>query len=261
MADQYPASTQPLGVARVLPTPPPPTGRGVPGFRQSQSVYKREIHNTLVKLMSKGVVSKSEFAAMCNVTPAAVANWIARGKIGPEALVGAGRSARIDVDVAIKHLQERLDVNQRFGLNGVGTKLDLAAPLLDRAPAPDAPPSVEEQIKREKLRQAQLATARLEEQDRLARGLYCNAVAVREQMVKIPARVLAAFEGSLPDVAAALAAKYRLPARDLLHEMRAQNRKLRVRVAAEFAAQADAEPETVEDDMDNAADEGNDGPR
>ncbi|PWB90682.1 hypothetical protein C5688_09155 [Methylocystis sp. MitZ-2018] len=211
--------------------------------------------------MGVKIMSKSDFAAVCNVAPSCVSNWIARGKIKPDALVGEGRGAKIIVDVATKQLQESLDPNQRFGLNGISTRLDLAAPSLPASkPAPEADiapstpptptePSVEDQIKREKLRQAQLATSRAEEQDRLSRGVYINAVAAREEMARIPRRIVDAFDGAIPEFAAAIAAKWQIPARDATHLLHAEFRRTRTRMAQEFAALAAEELEIIEDDL------------
>lgn len=175
--------------------------------------------------MGMTIMSKSDFAAACGVTPSCVANWISRGKIRPEALIGEGRGAKIIVDVATKQLQESLDPNQRFGLNGISTRLDLNEPsqpppalrpasAKSSAPTPlqtePAAQSVEDQIKREKLRQAQLATARAEEQDRLSRGVYINAADARDETKKVAARIVESFDGAIPDLAADLAAKWQL---------------------------------------------------
>lgn len=126
-----------------------------------------------------------------------------------------------------------------------------------RHPAPlpsstePATQSVEDLIKREKLRQAQLATARAEEQDRLSRGVYINAVAAREEMARIPRRIVDAFDGAVPEFAAAFAAKWQLPARDVTHLLRAEFRRARIRMAQEFAALADDAPQFMEDDLDD----------
>jgi hypothetical protein len=216
--------------------------------------------------MSDKIVSKSDFAAACNVTPSCVANWISRGKIGPEALVGDGRAARIKFDVAMAHLKERLDPSQRFGLNGISTKLDDSPPPPQassarassvRPAAQPSEPSVEDQIKREKLLQAQLATSRAKEQDRLSRGVYILAADARDDSTRAAAQLVASFEGAIPELAAAVAAKWQLPARDVMHLLRAEFRKIRARVAAEFAELAAAEPEFIRDDRtDGRTDDG-----
>ncbi|AZG76290.1 hypothetical protein [Methylocystis rosea] len=210
--------------------------------------------------MGEKIVSKSDFAGACNVTPSCVANWISRGKISGDALVGEGRGARIKFDVAMAQLKERLDPSQRFGLNGISTKLDDAPatphgpsppPSSARPPAQPFDPSVEDQIKREKLLQAQLATSRAKEQDRLSRGVYILAAEARDETKRAAAQLVASFEGRVPDLAAAIAAKWQLPARDVTHLLRAEIRKIRARLAAEFAELAAAEPEFIDDDLDD----------
>jgi hypothetical protein len=84
-----------------------------------------------VNKMNNNFVKKSKFAQMCNVSAGRVSQWIAEGKIGPEALVGEGQRAKINVQLAFEHLKERLDSNQRFSLNGLSTKLNG-----DASPAP-----------------------------------------------------------------------------------------------------------------------------
>ncbi len=189
------------------------------------------------------IVRKSAFASLRGVTPGRVSQWIAEGKIHGPAIVGEGRSAMIDASVAVAQLRNSLDVNQRFGLNGVGTRLDLppaaspaAAPIVD---------TVEAQIKAEKLRQAQLTTSRLEEEDRSRRGLYIDAAASRAEIARVAAELLKAFEGALPDFAAALAGKFQIPSRDALHLMRAEFRRFRERHAEAHGRAAAAEPETI----------------
>lgn len=202
---------------------------------------------------SPQIVGKSAFAAQRNVSPGRVTQWISEGKIGPEALSGEGRSAKIIVAVANEHLRQRLDPSQRFGINGLTTRLDDGSPVAPSAtpvalPAP--PPIVdtfESQLKAEKLRQAQLSTRRSEEQDRLLRGVYILARDVADQNKRIAAKLVESFEGALADFASALAAKHEIPARDVLHLLRAEFRKVRGRMAADFAAAAAAEPEIVAD--------------
>lgn len=205
------------------------------------------------------IVRKSAFAAMRGVSPGRVTQWITAGHIGPDALVGEGREARIRVDVATAQLRERLDPNQRFGLNGLPTRLDedpQPAPAIvvpQASPpqaAPDPPPpsnSVEERIKREKLRQAELTTRRAEESDRLARGVYILARDAREETTRVAAKMFEAFDGALVDFAAALSAKYEIPARDITHLLRKEMRRVRERMSADFAARAAGEPETLDD--------------
>ncbi|MEA1674087.1 hypothetical protein [Nitrospirillum sp. BR 11163] len=59
-------------------------------------------------------MTKGEFAAFVNRTPAAVSQWIARGKLTDDALIGIGRTARINVPVAMRQLGSNLDLGQQL---------------------------------------------------------------------------------------------------------------------------------------------------
>lgn len=197
------------------------------------------------------VVRKSEFAKMRGVSPGRVTQWITEGKIGPDALVGEGRSAQINAPVALAHLRERLDVDQRFGLNGVSTRLDNPAPLLP-PPGVAAPreitDSAETQIKAEKLTQAQIQTRRMLQEERAARGVYVRAEEARAEYARIAADFLKTFDGALVDFASALAGRFQVPQRDVLHLLRGEFRKVRERAARKFADAASLEAEVVDDD-------------
>jgi len=176
------------------------------------------------------LVSKVEFARLRNVSLRRVYQWLESGQIGPEAIV----DGRIRVDVATSHLRDRLDPSQRFGLNGLSTRLH-AVPQSEHSETPPGQPSVEQRIKQEKLRQAELMTIRAEERDRLARGVYVLASAVREENGRLAARLFEAFDGALIDFAAAISARYQIPARDALHLLRKEMLRVRESVSAELA--------------------------
>ena len=77
---------------------------------------------------------------MCNVSKGRVTQWITAGQISGAAIVGEGRSAMIDSELARAQLKERLAINERLGENGLNTKLDDSvsppAPRAPRAPVP-----------------------------------------------------------------------------------------------------------------------------
>lgn len=209
------------------------------------------------------LLSKGQFATRIGVSPGRISQMIAEGKIGPEAIDGGGLRAKIKVDVALQHLKQRLDPNQRFGLNGITTRLDQPgepAALLPRqedpraAPISDVPPPidpVEDRIKREKLRQAELVTAKLEREDRAAHGAYLRTEVAREEMTRIAGALMTIFEGSLQDMSGALAAQFSISSRDTLHLLRQEFRKVRERAAAAHREAATTLPETEEDSEDN----------
>jgi hypothetical protein len=144
------------------------------------------------------VVRKSEFAKTARVTKANVTHWLNAGHISGDAVVGEGRTAMIDVELAMAQLQERLSINERFGLNGLDTNLEPPTP----APAPVLGPiaaasvakewpegrhgvrvipegetegTVEARIKAEKLKQAEFLTNRLKLEDAARNGKYMDA--------------------------------------------------------------------------------------
>ena len=141
-------------------------------------------------------IRKSEFAKLCNVSAPGVSQWISGGKIDGKAIVGEGRGALIDVDLARAQLKERLSTNERCGLNGLNTKLDdvparRSGPALpnvggdvaesapaarrqrvDSAPEDDEDPgSVDAQLKTEKLEQNKILTRKLRTEERARDGI------------------------------------------------------------------------------------------
>src|ERR1700683_3403056 len=88
-------------------------------------------------------VSKAEFGEIMAVRRQRVSQWLGARQIDGEALIGEGRAARINVDVAKLQLDSRLDLGQRLGANGKA-RLDGTSAGLD---------SVTAEIKAERLRQ------------------------------------------------------------------------------------------------------------
>ena len=194
------------------------------------------------------VVTKGRFAEIINVSAGRVSQMIAAGQISGDALVGEGRAARIDVALAKEQLRRTIDPAQRFGANGIGTRLASAA--TSPAPGlrePSASDLVDEQIRQEKLRQIQLANERADEAAAARRGLYVEAAEARRETGRIAGRMLNLFEGGLADIASALAAKFELPQRDVLHLLRHEFRGLRQRAADQARAEASGLPHLVED--------------
>ena len=202
------------------------------------------------------IVRKGEFAELLGVTAGRISQLIAEKKLRPPALVGEGRAARIVVPLARQQLKEALDPAQRFGLNGITTRLDAPPPRVETPIASIAPPAelpladdtVETKIKAEKLRQAQLMTSRLEEEDRARRGVYVEASAARAELTRVASDMLKIFEGALPDFASELASKHQIPQRDALHLLRQAFRRVRERASLAAGAAAAAQPKAITDD-------------
>ena len=202
-------------------------------------------------------LSKGEFAAEIGVSPGRVSQMIAEGKIGPEALAGSGRTARIRVEIAKHQIAVRRDPGQALG-NGLGTRVDspvLTAPEnLDDAAgmrmAADVPTmggdSFDAQFKREKLAEIQRRNRKAAEEEAERRGRFIEAVDARTQMTRVASAMLSSFEGSLQTMATAIASKYGMPQRDVLHLLRSEFRGFRESEAKRFRTEADSLPETVD---------------
>ena len=196
------------------------------------------------------IVSKMEFAELVGVGPSCVSQWIARGKIGGDAIVGRGNRSRIRVDVAREQLQKNLDISQHLGANGkakLGPQKRAAgamevtvvgAPDLRSSPA-DAG-TVEAQIKLARLAQLDLANDKARAEAALRAGRYVKAEDSRQEMGRVAARLLAVMESSLAEMANALAADPSTSPRDTLRALRTAWRSVRARAAKAIGAEAGA---------------------
>jgi hypothetical protein len=170
-------------------------------------------------------LSKKNFAVLRNVTPARVSQWIRAGQIGADALVGTGRRARIDIELATEHLRGRLDVVQRLA-NG--------SAQLDEMPAHSG---LDEDFKRERLEGLQRQNRRLAAEEIARAGRYVDGQAARAELAKVAGRVVSIFDGELPEMAAAVAAKFDVAQQDVLQVLRGAFRN-----ACQRGTVAEAEP-------------------
>lgn len=202
------------------------------------------------------VVSKGDFARLIGVSPGRVSQYISEGKIKPDALDGEGVRAKIIVAVATAQLRASLDIGQRLG-NGIATRLDAAPelpPVLGQVKpaAPMLPTpgnSFEERLKAEKLAEMEMRNRKAREEERERRGQYTRTDDVRVALGQVANGMLNVFEGALSDFALAVAAKFEVPQRDVLHLLRAEFRAVRQK-AADAASRAKGEaPAVVADEV------------
>ena len=200
------------------------------------------------------VVSKGQFAALRNVSPGRVSQWISEGKIKPDALVGDGRNAKINVAMATQQLRDSLDVGQLTG-NGVGTRLDLPlpvqpvpAPAKEPAPSPAGDP-IADAIKQERLDQLRRANRREAEEEAARSGKYTDAAEAARQMGVIATKMMAVMEGSLAELATAVSARFEVPQRDVLHLLRSEFRKVRATAAKTFRDLAAELPSVINSEL------------
>lgn len=204
------------------------------------------------------VVPKGEFARICNVTPGRVSQWISEGKISGAALVGAGRSAKIAVAVAQQQLRRHIDVGQRLG-NGLQTRLEM--PAGDAAPAARSPAAdpIDDALRNERLRDMQFKNRESAEKELARRGIYTRTDDVRAAMGGLAAGMLNVFEGSLTDLANAIASAHQLPQRDVLHLLRTEFRTIRARAAQVARQRGEGLAPVIADEVADAVDAGEQG--
>ena len=212
------------------------------------------------------VVRKSEFARLCNFSKPRVSQLISAGQLTPPALIGEGKNQRIDVELGMAQLRERLSVNERFGLNGLDTNLEPPEPAEpSRAPStrkwdparaagprrsPKArPPSRPRPSSRPRRPSSPiLLTDRLNAEAAARNGKYMDAQGAAGGMTRQADEMLKIFEGAFPEFASALAAKFQISQRESLFLLREEFRRVRAQLSAVCASKAAKEPQTVEDD-------------
>lgn len=198
-------------------------------------------------------MSKGEFASHIGVSAGRISQYIASGHIGADALIGEGRSARVNVDLAVEQIRARRDIGQSLG-NGLTTRLDpepepsaqQASPVLGRK-------SVDEEIKAARLesdrRKNRLAA--VDEAQRLAQ--LVPVPELRRQLTTLATKMDEEAAGMLADFATAIAADFHLAQRDVLHLLRRVRNEKKAGVAARAKAAAGALPETIEAVIEDAA--------
>jgi hypothetical protein len=185
---------------------------------------------------AEDAVTKGRFAVLAGVSQPRVSQWLAEGKISGDAIVGSGPKARIRVAVAQKQLRRNLDASQHLGANGRA-----------RVASGDDDGTVEDDIKRARLEQLSLANEHARAVREAEAGRYVLVTGVQQEMGRIAGRMVGMFEGSLGELAMAVAGKFNVPARDVLHVLRTTFRVIRERTAKTESGIAKALPATVED--------------
>lgn len=205
-------------------------------------------------------LSKQDFAQHINVSKGRVSQMLADGTIGRDALVGEGRSARIDVDKAIRQISLRRDIGQSMG-NGLNTRVssllidDADSELADAARRDTSMTPAKAATKTDDLAQ-QLQLERLESEKRKNRiaaadelvrqGQMVPADQVRSAMNKLARQVDEENGAMLADFASEIASKFGLVQRDVLHLLRQVRNEKKAAVAERARVRAGEIPETVE---------------
>lgn len=204
------------------------------------------------------VLSKSEFAAHIGVSAGRISQMIASGMIGADALEGEGRSARVVVARAVEQIRRKRDIGQALG-NGLGTRLetptdasptDVGTPSLS---ALDRAPSVDDEIKQERLQAERRRNRVAAAEEALRNGQLVEAAKVRAEMARLAAAVDEENAGMLPDFASAIAAQFQIPQRDVLHLLRRIRTEKKAQAAERARRRLEGMPETAESIIEESA--------
>lgn len=199
-------------------------------------------------------LSKSAFADHIGVSPARISQYLKSGMIDVDCLVkdATGRE-KIVVAKAVEQIRRKRNIGQALG-NGLGTRLDDRPADVTSTPA--GPPSprvqtVDDEIKAERLESERRKNrlAALEEATNL--GQLVPADQVRAEMGKLARQVDEENGAMLADFATAIAAKYELPQRDILHLLRQVRSDKKAAVSARAKARADSLPQTTQVGIDD----------
>ncbi len=191
------------------------------------------------------VLTKGEFAAHINVSAGRVSQMIAQGLIGPDALRGEGRSARIHVATALEQIRARRHVGQSLG-NGIGTTLDGSASATASTQPDTGPADPARLIQLERLETERRRNRLAKVEEARVLGQLVDGAAVEREAGRVAQQVVSAFVGMQPDIANAIAAKFNLPQRDVLHLIRQVTNDKRAGLAQAHRQAAEALPETLE---------------
>jgi hypothetical protein len=167
-------------------------------------------------------VSKSQFARLSNVGKSRVTSWLTEGKIDGAAIVGEGRFARIDVDLARVQLKARLSTNESHGLNGLWTDLGDDAPEV----------SLADRLKALKVREAEYKVDRLEAEERLEDGTLMRTTGAQKGYHQVGSDLMTFFEGTIRVFADAMARDHGVPQKDAMITLRREYMAARADAAA-----------------------------
>ncbi|TIX16219.1 MAG: hypothetical protein E5V46_03320 [Mesorhizobium sp.] len=198
-------------------------------------------------------MSKADFARHIGVTRGRVSQYVAEGTIGPDALDGQGRTARVIVAKAIEQIRQRRDIGQALG-NGLSTRLDPPAePAGTVTPFPGGAgadgerkqPTIDDEIKAERLQAERRRNRLAAVEEAMRQGQLVEAASAMAAMKKEIKALDDAFGGMLADLATAVSAQFGLPQRDVLHLLRRIRSEKKAALAERARRRAESLPERV----------------
>jgi hypothetical protein len=201
--------------------------------------------------MGINAMSKSGFARAIGVSPARITQYINEGIIEPSALIGEGRSAKINYDIAVRQVSEMRDPTQAT-VNGTA-ELPLGAGDADTAEQQTGPTiggndpqrsSLDIQLKEQKLAREQRINRRAALEDATEAGRLVPAEDFEVELARAIQRTMQVYEAAVPEMARAIAAGFGAPQRDVEHTLRKVITDVRSKASKVEAERAETMPET-----------------
>lgn len=198
--------------------------------------------------MQRTVESKGDYARRHGRAPSSVSNWIAEGKISPEALIGTGVRARIWVERADADLARSLDPGQQAAQAHPIEGAIMTPPAPPRASLAATTTPVGEDLADDFVRRRRKADAdRAEHEAEMARrklavddGRWIDAAAAQRAWSAELAKLLAGVDTFLGNrLAHAIADRFGLDWKELAVLLRQEFRRHRDGVADEAEAVID----------------------
>ena len=200
-------------------------------------------------------MTKAEYAAHRGVNATRISQYIKEGKIGPNALVGVGVRAKINIELADKQLAERLDASQSFGHNGKAAERVLTAPEVPSQPDMESPDwggqtsdqSALKRVAEERARQEELRTAKMEREEAQSIGRYMLTSEARGLAGRAATEAFTVMDRAARDMANAVAAEFSVDKALAATVINKVWRATREKAAAQYEADAQADDEFVQD--------------
>lgn len=143
-------------------------------------------------------ISKGEFAALIRRDPGRVSQLIGQGKIHGAALVGEGRSARVNWRVALQQLGTALDLGQQLAqANPIGLGLSAAEEAAPAGvPGRAGVPINDDQkaLLAAKREAAELDVARARRREMAEEGKWVDAEAALQETARVTGEIVQAFD-------------------------------------------------------------------
>lgn len=218
------------------------------------------------------LMTQAEFARHMGRSRAAVSQWKKKDILREDAFTLPGKKGKVRVAVAVDQVQRNRDIGQSLG-NGIDTGPGADAPAKPVCEEPTvAPPAVspaastepvsspeqrptseaaskgdvrradwvQDEHRRAKLEEQQRKNRKAASEEALRVGILMSSDDARDQLGRVAGMMMQIFEGSLTDIATAIAEQFGVPHRDALHLLKAEFRKVREVAAKKERSRANA---------------------